>query len=147
MKIVSITLHPSASEKSQFVNVTADIQKFVSESGIINGSVLVYTKHTTSSIVITEDEKGLQQDIIDFIGEAMGESRYYRHDDPNFRSDLPPEERKNGWTHLRSLFLGTSQTIPVINGELTLGRWQSIFFFDFDGPHESRDVVVQIMGE
>lgn len=147
MKIFSTLVHPATSQKFQFVNLTTEVKKFVSQTELQNGSVLVYTKHTTSSIVITEDETGLQQDIIDFVSETMGANRYYRHDDINFRTDLSPEERKNGSTHLQSLFLGTSQTIPVIDGELTLGKWQSIFFLDFDGPHETRDVIIQIIGE
>lgn len=147
MKILTLPIHPSTTDTYQFVNITGEVKKILEESHLQNGLVVVFTQHTTSSIVITEDEKNLQQDIMDFLAESMGSSRYFRHDDRSVRPELPLEERKNGWTHLQSIFLGTSQSIPFINGEMSLGKWQSIFFFDFDGPHEQRNVIIQVIGE
>ncbi len=146
MKHIVDTIHPSTDDVFQVVDLTEYIKTMVANSGIQHGIVTIASQHTTSALVIGEKEGALLKDMMDILEEIASKDRYYRHDDPKEREGTP-EAHKNGWSHVRSFFLGTSQSIPLIEGILALGPWQSILFFDFDGPHQTRNVVVQIVGE
>jgi secondary thiamine-phosphate synthase enzyme len=136
---------------SQLIDVTADVRAAVERAEIANGMVLVYSPHTTCAIVINELEEGFIEDFGEFLDElAPAEGRYYRHDDLEIRTQGIEEDTAdfpNGHSHVRTgLLSSSSQTIPVVDGQLMLGTWQRIFFCELDRSR-SRKVFIQVIGE
>jgi len=131
----------------EYTNVTSIVEKDISDSEFINGLVKVYTKHTTACIRILEPEILLKQDMHDFMERLAPSSCLYRHDDIEHR-DVPPDERRNGYSHLRSMLLNYSETIPLIEGKMDLGQWQKIFYIECDLGKQDRTLsVIIINGE
>ena len=128
-----------------FYDITKDVKKIVLESGIKNGSVLIFSKHTTTAIRINENEERLVRDIDLYLERTAPENAKYLHDDINLR-DCLPNERLNGHSHVKALFLNSSEEVPVVNGELALGKWQSILFLELD-KKRNREIIVQVRGE
>lgn len=128
--------------EKQFTCLKDDIKGFLegySGDGILN----IYTKHTTCAIKILENELLLLADINNILDKMFPKEGNYMHDRIEIR-DVPSSERINGFSHLRQLFLSTSETIPVINGEAQLGTWQTPFLIELD-PARERDVVYSLI--
>ena len=134
-----------------FVDVTGDVLDVVEESGVANGMALVYSPHTTCADVVNERESGFVRDFEELI-EALVPSgdRYYRHDDMSLRTEnLEDDDHEvpNGHAHCKQgLIASASQTIPIVDGRLMLGRWQRVFFLELDRARDRR-VFIQVMGE
>ena len=118
-----------------FTILTPQVSEFAKEwgkSGIVN----IFTKHTTTSLRILEDEILHHTDIRFWLDKYLPkhkiENRRYLHDLISLRNDVPQDERINAYSHMRTLFFNTSETIPVENGELMLGKWQDIHFIELD---------------
>jgi len=126
-----------------FTDITPDIRKIVPEG--FNGLVHVFSKHTTSAIKILEDEILLKADYMNFLEEVAPEDAHYQHNHIGIR-DVPPEERINGHSHIRALFFPTSEMIPVADGKLVLGKWQTLFLVELD-PTREREVVITFISE
>lgn len=126
-------------------NITPQIEKILDTTGIKNGQVMVFSRHTTTALAINEYEQRLIEDTKIHFRKLAPESERYLHNDLHLR-DVPPEEPMNAHSHLIAMMLSTSEVIPVVGGKLALGTWQSILFFDLDGPRK-RSVLVQISGE
>lgn len=134
MKIINKKIHITTNNKTQMINITGEIKQIIDEENITEALINIQTKHTTTAIIINEDEEGLKHDFIKFINDIIPECEY-QHD----RID------NNAKSHLQSMILNSNQTIPLINGELNLGRWQSIFFIELDGPRMNRVVEITIL--
>ena len=94
---------------------------------------------STGGITTIEYEPGLIDDLPKFFEKIIPSGVRYSHDDT--------WGDRNGHSHLRSSLLKTSLSVPVINGEITLGTWQQIIFLDFDNRARTRRIIIQIMGE
>jgi len=127
----------------EYTNITKDVQgcvDLVSEiraSQKLQGLALVYTKHTTACVRLLEPEVLLKQDMHDFMERLAPSTVKYRHDDIEHR-DVPPEERLNGFSHLRAMMLNHQELIPIVDGKLDLGKWQNIFYVECDLGKEDR---------
>jgi secondary thiamine-phosphate synthase enzyme len=138
-------------QRSQLIDVTDDVVDVVERSEIQNGMALVYSPHTTCAILINEPEDGFHADfdgMLERLAPSAGDA-YYRHDDLSIRTQGLEEDTAlypNGHSHCRSGILSSSQTIPVVDGRLTLGRWQRIFFCELDRARP-RKFFVQIIGD
>lgn len=140
------TLKLPTRECLQFIDVTAKINELVHHSGIRHGLVNVQTKHTTTAIIINENEPLLLQDLRRTLESLAPRDATYAHDNFDIRTEnMTPEERPNGHAHCKALFLRTSETLNVVNGKLDLGRWQSIFFLELDTARE-RSISITILG-
>jgi secondary thiamine-phosphate synthase enzyme len=117
---------------TELVDITKEVKEIV--KGIDSGICIVFTRHTTTGIMINENETGLREDVLSLLNELIPRGKGYKHD----RID------DNAHSHLRSVLLGPSITIPVEKGNLTLGAWQSIFFVECDGPRR-REVNVKVV--
>ena len=131
----------------EFIDITPQVAAFVASSAIQNGCVVVYSKHTTGAIKVTENEPLLIQDMEDLLEKVAPRHNEYRHNDFKTRTvNMTEDERPNGHAHCQHLLMSSSETIPIIDGELQFGRWQSVFFVELDGPSR-REVILQILGE
>lgn len=130
----------------QFLDITDDVSAVVRSSGVRRGLVHVYSAHTTAAVRINENEQFLLQDfrrLLDRIAPAGAGA--YEHDDIARRVDVPPDEPMNGHSHCQHLVLSSSETVPIVDGELELGRWQRIFLVELCAARERR-VIVQVLG-
>ncbi len=117
-------------------NISSQIVDILKRSGLKDGTLTCFTKHTTSGIIINEDEKGLVNDMVEYMKKIVPRGAGYKHD----RID------NNAHSHVQATLVPCSVTIPFTNGILDLGTWQSIFFFEFDGPR-SRTLLIKLIGE
>ena len=121
------------------LNITDQVRAVLLESGIKEGSVLVYYRHTTGAIIIIEHEVGILVDLQDVLNEIVPLARDYKHHLRGY--DL------NGAAHVRTALLNSSVTLPVMNAELMIGSYQEIILVDMDPQDRPRKVIVQAMGE
>ena len=126
-------------------NVTPHIEKLLAQTSIHNGQVLIFSRHTTTALAINENEQRLLEDIKVYLRKLAPDSDRYLHNDLHLR-DVPDNEPMNAHSHLMAMTLSTSEVIPIVDGKLALGTWQSVLFFDLDGPRK-RTLFVQITGE
>jgi secondary thiamine-phosphate synthase enzyme len=131
----------------QFVDLTDRIHRIVSDSGIQDGQVVIFTKHTTAAIRINESEPELLRDFIAFLEKVAPENAVYRHNDFTVRTvNMNDNECANAHAHCRQLLMSASETVPIVDGEVCLGIWQRIFLLELDHPRE-RSVIVQVVGQ
>lgn len=140
----TLTFRTSAAR--EFIDITAEVTDVVRRSGVSQGWVSVFSKHTTAAVVLNENEPLLLKDLGDMLERLSGSAAVYQHNDMSLRTgEMEPNECANGHAHCQHLLLGASQNIPVGNGAPDLGRWQRIFLLELDRPRD-RQVVVQVFG-
>jgi secondary thiamine-phosphate synthase enzyme len=135
------TLCYKTRERLELINITHDLNEVIRKNGLKAGFVLVQSLHTTTAIFINEFQQALLDDMKSFLERLVGRIDYWRHNDPK----LSECSRKNADSHLRAMILGHTLSVPVRNGELALGYWQSIILAELDGPRE-RAIQVQVLG-
>ncbi len=127
------TLHLRTTERCSMVNITSEVADAVAKSGVRRGLCLIHAPHTTAGITVQEGyDPDVVRDILTHLEKNVPERGDYRHAEGN--SDA----------HIKSLLTGANQMLPIEYGKLQLGRWQAIFFCEFDGPRE-RTVWIQIV--
>jgi len=147
MKHQSFCLRVDTEKAPQFIDITDWVSQCVAQSKVRNGFAVVYSKHTTAAIKINENEPLLLEDMSRFLERLSPREGCYAHNDFSIRTvNMTPDEAPNGHAHLQHLLLGTSETVPVIDGLMQFGRYQSIFFIELDHPRP-REVMVQVVGE
>lgn len=141
------TLRIRSREALQFIDLTDRIARAVHASGIWNGTVNVQTRHTTTAILVNENEPLLLDDLRRTLENAAPRSATYEHDDMARRAGpLPPDEPLNGHSHCKALFMRASETINIVEGQLDLGQWQSIFLLELCSGRD-RTVSLMMMGD
>lgn len=145
MRIVNEVLKVSTGPGIKIHDISRDISDAIRKHEINSGLAVVTSRHTTTALSINEFEERLVTDIKTFIGELIPAGRNWLHNDIELR-DCPPDEPENAHSHLAAMLLGSSEAIPVVNGELQLGTWQSVLFIELDGPRE-RSITLQLWGE
>ena len=136
----SFTLH--SEECTEVSDITKIVREAIQQFPVSAGIALINTLHTTCAVFINEFQSALIDDLKGLVERLVPERGGYRHDDPRY-SDC---ERGNAHSHLRAALLGRSIAVGVSNGELALGRFQSVIFAEFDGPRK-REIAVQVIGE
>ena len=138
MEIQHYVLDFPTTGKTDLVDITREVSLRVRESGIAEGSVLVFVQGSTAALTTIEHESGVIEDLKEAIARLAPENLSYRHD--------ARWGDGNGYSHVRAALLGPSLTIPVIAGKLILGTWQQVILCDFDNRPRKRQVVVQVSG-
>jgi secondary thiamine-phosphate synthase enzyme len=137
-----------------FTNITPQIADFAKEWGK-SGLVNVFSTHTTCAVWLTEDEILHHTDVRFFLDKLVprwkqpeGDHKNikYLHDLISLREGTPPDERINGHSHIRSMFFSSSETVPILDGELMLGEWKNIFIIELD-PIRKRQIICTFVGE
>jgi secondary thiamine-phosphate synthase enzyme len=119
--------------RAEFVDITAQVQEVVRDSGIRKGVCHIYVPHTTAGLTINENaDPAVPADIIAHLEKLVPRSGDYRHAEGNSDS------------HIKASMMGFSETALVENGALVLGTWQCVYFCEFDGPR-NRTVSVQVI--
>lgn len=123
----------STSSRNEFVDITDKVGNMVRESGVKDGYVLLYVPHTTAAVTINENyDPSVKRDILNKLSELVPPNAGYAHTEGNADS------------HIKSSIIGVNEFIPVMDGRIQLGRWQGIFFCEFDGPR-SRRLLVEVI--
>ena len=138
MALYQKTLEINTSPKS-FLDITKNIQALVSESGLDNGVCSLFIKHTSASLVIQENyDPSVRQDFETIFSKLVPEDFPYVHNMEG-KDDMP--------AHIRSALTSTSETVPVVNGKLSLGTWQGIYLWEHRDQTHNRKVMVSMVGE
>jgi secondary thiamine-phosphate synthase enzyme len=117
-----------------FVDLTDMVRSAVAKSGIKNGIVHVFAPHATGILILTENDYPLLKDIELFIENLIPRNENYNHP-------------SNAHAHLRSMMLPPDKTLPIINGVVEFGTWQSLLFVETDVYPRKRTIIIQVMGE
>lgn len=125
--------------EKQFTNLNEIAAEFVkNKTG--HGMLNIFVQHTTCAIKILENELLLLADINNYLEKQFNNGHAYMHDKIEIR-DVPIDERVNGHSHMKQLSFPTSENIPVSDGKLLLGKWQTIFLIEFD-PIRDRNIIL-----
>lgn len=128
-------------ERLELINITRDLNELIQKRGMKAGFIIVQSLHTTTAVFINEFQQALLDDMKAVLEKLVGRLDYWRHNDPR----LSECDRKNADSHLKAMLLGHTLSLPVRNGALALGTWQSIILAELDGPRE-RAIHVQVLG-
>ncbi len=164
MSVCHASFTVQSDRRPTFHDVTPQVEDALQQSGIRNGILLVFSQHTTCSVLIQEasddvdywGEELLMQDLVTILEGLVPTCRtegQYRHPGPKHIAAAAGRDELPSWSlntdaHLRSVILGRSQSVPVVDGAMMLGDFGRIFFADFDQVRaRERTVRVQIVGE
>jgi secondary thiamine-phosphate synthase enzyme len=129
------TLRVKTNRRTQFVDITREVEQAVRESAVKSGICYVYVPHTTAGVAINEHaDPDVASDVEGIFDRLIPHKGAYRHAEGNTDS------------HMKAILTGTSQTILIENGRLALGTWQGIFLCEFDGPRQ-RTVLIKIVSD
>lgn len=138
MALYQNSLEIRTSPKS-FLEITGRVQELVSESDIQNGVCHLFIKHTSASLIIQENyDPSVRKDFETIFSELAPEDFNYVHNMEG-KDDMP--------AHIRSALTSTSETVPVVNGKLSLGTWQGIYLWEHRDQSHNRTVMVSMVGE
>lgn len=124
----------STNGEIEFKDLTEKVHEVVKKSGIKNGLVHVFAPHATGVIILTEHEPNLDKDVKDFLEKIIPKRGNYRHP-------------SNAHSHLRSMLLSPDKTLPIIDGQVIFGTWQSLVFVETDVYSRQRTIILQVLGE
>ena len=138
MEMSQVTLEIHTSPKT-FLDITSLIQDCIKNSNIKNGVCHLFIKHTSASLVIQENyDPSVRQDFETIFSKLAPEDFPYIHNMEG-KDDMP--------AHIRSALTSTSETVPVVNGKLSLGTWQGIYIWEHRDQTHNRKVMVSMVGE
>jgi secondary thiamine-phosphate synthase enzyme len=120
-------------------DVTAEVRRAVTESGVTTGLCTVFLRHTSASLVLQENaDPAVLRDLNRWMTDTVAEARAYEHDDEG-PDDMP--------SHIRAALTRSSESIPIVRGELGLGTWQAIYVWEHRRRGHRREIIVHISGE
>ena len=134
MTLKTNSIKINTSKKFEIIDITSKINELIE---INEGIISIFSKHSTSAIVVNENESGLLKDIEFSLDNLISDKYSYNHD----RID------NNARSHLKSFLLSSSECLPIKNSKLDLGTWQSVFFIELDGPRSNRTITLTMVGE
>ena len=139
MKSLTEYLTFKTKTRRAFVNITPDVEKLVTQSGVKEGLCLVNAMHITASVFINDNEHGLHHDYEKWLEELAPHApiEQYRHNDTG---------EDNADAHMKRQVMGREVVVAITNGQLDFGPWETIFYGEFDGRRNKR-VLVKIIGE
>ncbi len=139
MKIINEHITFDTKGHSDIIDITRQVQQKISNSGLNNGSVLIFVPGATGALTTIEYESGLVSDLQDALERIAPQGLEYAH---NLKWG-----DGNGHSHVRASLMSPSLTVPFVDQKMTLGTWQQIIFIDLDNRSRSRKLVVQVTGE
>lgn len=134
MKVFNESLRFSTRGEIDFIDISEKVQDLVEKSGVKDGVAHVFAPHATGILILTEYEPSLLDDIKTVLEKLVPKRALYEHP-------------SNAHSHLRSVLLSPDKTLPVVDGKIVLGTWQSLVFVETDVHPRQRTVIVQVLGE
>ena len=134
MTVKTHFLKINTNKNFEIIDITSKINGLID---VDEGIISIFSRHSTSAIVVNENESGLLKDLEFTLDNLISDKFSYSHD----RID------NNARSHLKSFLLSSSECLPIRNGRLDLGTWQSVFFIELDGPRQSRTITLTMVGE
>lgn len=134
MTVKSYSFKIDTNKNFEIIDITSKINELID---IDVGIISIFSRHSTSAIVVNENESGLLNDFEFMLDNLVSDKFSYQHN----RID------NNARSHLKSFLLSSSECLPIKNGNLDLGTWQSVFFIELDGPRHGRTVTLTMVGE
>lgn len=153
MKTHTVHKTLTTTRRREFVRITEDVRKAVSEAGISEGMALVSAMHITAGVWVNDDEPGIQEDALEWLDKLAPPS--WKEVSSPVAEELLPEGgdyrhhrsgEDNGDAHLKNLLVHHQVIVPVTEGRLDLGPWQQIFYTEFDGQRPKR-LLIKVLGE
>jgi secondary thiamine-phosphate synthase enzyme len=138
MKSYKEFIYIHTNSKVEIVNITEDVYRICRKSGIKEGVVLVFPFHTSAAVYISDSDFNLTDDYRKVLSKLIPAEDNYVHDLTDYK--------RNADAHLKSILTGHHITLPLSNGELDLGIYQTIYYAEFDGQRK-KEVLVKIIGE
>ena len=130
-------IHLTTQRREELVDITARVAAIVKASGVRQGVAAVYAQGATAALMIQENwDESVQTDVVNLLRQLIPRG-VWLHD----------QQDGNGDAHLKAGLVGPSEIIPIIDGELGLSRWQSLFFCEFDGPRRDRRVICTVLAD
>lgn len=124
----------STNKHNGLYDITSEVERVLKDSAITNGLVNVYAQGATAAIMIQENwDQSVQNDVVALLNKLIPPG-IWEHD----------AQDNNGDSHLKAGMIGPSETIPVKDGKLGLSTWQNIFFCEFDGPRDVRNIAISV---
>jgi secondary thiamine-phosphate synthase enzyme len=136
MKTHTTYLTFNTNNKTEFINITPDVEKAIGESGIKDGLALINPMHITAAIYINDAESGLIEDFKVWLEKLAPSGLNYKHHKTG---------EDNADAHLKRTLMGHQVTVPITNGQLDFGPWEQIYYAEFDGQRKKR-VLIKIVG-
>jgi len=137
MKVATEYLTFRTKTRHAYVHLTPQVEEIVNKSGVKEGMVLISAMHITAGVYVNDNESGLIEDIDQWLEKLAPR-------DPDYKHHQTGED--NGDSHLKALLIHHQVLVPITAGRMDLGRWQRIFYAEFDGQRDKR-VIVKVMGE
>ncbi len=138
-RILTHRLSVATTQPIEILDITEPVRAWVQSTGVTHGLLTVMSPHTTARITVNERETELQRDMIRWLEALAPATADYGH------NRAPVDDRLNAHSHLLGLFMNASESIPLTDGALDLGGWQSLFFVELDGPRPQREVKLHLM--
>ncbi len=135
----------NTTKKFDIIEITEQVQEKINQSGVKAGIVIIASQHTTTAILVNEYEEGFFADLRDALQRLVPKELHYNHNDLHKRN-VPKDEPQNGQSHILAALIGNSQIIPIVNGELQLGTWQSVFLIELDSARY-RKITITVIGQ
>ena len=139
MPVITLGIRLETNGETDLIDITQEVAKGVSDSGISSGTVTVFIPGSTAGVTTIEYESGAIRDYQEAIERIAPKDIGYHHD--------ARWGDGNGYSHVRAALQGASLTVPFSSSKLLLGTWQQIIVVDFDNRPRSREIILQIMGE
>jgi secondary thiamine-phosphate synthase enzyme len=131
------TITVNTDKRNGLYDITDSVRTILKVSKVKNGLINIYVRHATAAIMIQENwDESVQNDVVNLLSNLIPKG-VWEHD----------AQDGNGDSHLKSGLIGPSQTIPIVDGNLALGRWQNIFLCEFDGPRKDRQILLTVISD
>ena len=138
LRVVTDTIEFPSRGDADIISISDEVVEAVRRSGLHDGTVTIFVPGATGAVTTLEFEPGVVHDVQQALDQLTPPERHYQHND-NLRDG-------NGHSHVRAGLVGPSLTVPFVDGGLTLGKFQTIVFCDFDARPRERQLIVQVMG-
>jgi len=144
-KIFRKKIEIKSSTQLEFINITEKVEEVVAHSGVREGTVLIYSPHTTAAVMINHNEPMLLQDFSRMLYRLAPVTDRYSHDLFELNRNVKSDGRSNGHSHCKTALLGASENLPIEKGRIMITEKQHIFIVETDGARR-RDIIIQVMG-
>ncbi len=145
MKIYRKKIEIKSNTSIEIIDITAKVEEIISQSGVREGTVLVYSPHTSTGIFVNHNEPMLLQDFMRVLSRIAPVEDRYSHDLFELAKKNKSDGRSNGHSHCKVMLLGISETIPIEKGHMMITEKQNIFMAEMDGAR-TREIIIQVTG-